>query len=100
MAGGLGNSVETCSMMAWCRYKPCGGVLPAPLFTKLWHRKLELERGALGMLFDVGEAGGAGGVASECQDDICVVLTSLPGTFRRFAEWCDKVQWAGVRASS
>ena len=62
-----------------------GDGLPAALAKKVWTRKIELERGALGILYD--------GVDGK----LAVAPTSLPGSFRRFAEWCDKVRWGALR---
>lgn len=54
---------------------------PLALVKKVWLRKMELERGALGMLYD------------SVEGKVVVAPQSLPGTFRRFAEWCDTVGW-------
>mgnify|MGYP004207050105 CR=1 FL=1 len=58
------------------------------LYKKVWMRKLELERGALGMLYD------------SVDGKLVVAPTSLPGSFRRFAEWCDKVGWGSMRCGT
>jgi hypothetical protein len=62
-----------------------GDGLPGELYKKVWMRKLELERGALGMLYD------------SVDGKLVVAPTSLPGSFRRFAEWCDKVGWGSTQ---
>ena len=54
-------------------------------------RKLELEGGALGILYDA-PPGRYGGLP-------IIAPTSLPGTFRRFAEWCEKAEWGTVPSS-
>jgi hypothetical protein len=48
---------------------------------KVFMRKMELERGALGLLYDTVEG------------KVVVAPTGLPGSFRCFAEWCHEVQW-------
>ena len=62
--------------------------LPGALYKKVWMRKLELERGDLGMLYD------------SVDGKLVVAPTSLPGSFRRFAEWCDKVGWGSMQCGT
>ena len=100
-----------------------GDGLPGALYTKVWMRKLELERGALGMLYGPGPPGCLSALsvflyksvfygafvwarralnsrkrrfparAKSMDGKLVVAPTSLPGSFPRFAEWCHKVGW-------